>query len=202
MKILFTLILSALFFVSFSQDDFMDEITKNVCSCIESKVSEEVNYESLEMDLGICLIEASLPYEKEIKKEYGIDIFEMNESSGEELGRVIGIKMVIICPETALKLFGDIRESGKYNQYETKEYLGIITEINKGTFIEFTIKDEKGKKMKFIWLEYFETDFNIEENYELMIDKLVEITYDEREFFDHRINEYKTFNIITSLTKE
>ena len=201
-RILFISILLTAFAESFSQDTYLDEITADVCNCIGSKIENPNQNFNLEMELGFCIIEASISFESEIRNEFGINIYDMNEQTGEEFGKIIGVKMVISCPETAMKFYNYLNDSGELKEHKNKYFIGKVTDIDKNKFIEFTVTNDEGKKMRFLWMEFFESDINIEKGHDILFNKIVQIGYKEKEFFDPRINEYKIFNIITSLSKE
>ena len=65
-SILITLFL-AFSFTAFSQD-YMDKIALEVCDCIDN-VSDSVPTDQFNMELGLCMLEASMPYKKQLKKE-------------------------------------------------------------------------------------------------------------------------------------
>jgi len=178
--------------LTFSQD-YMDDIALETCECL-SALPDTLATERFNMELGLCMITAAAPYSKRMKKDYKID------TQGEELGRIIGVKMATICPEDLLNL---VNKSNVSEDLEESENTidGYVTKIDQDKFIVFSVKDETGKTSKFYWLTFIETDFNFEftSQYRSLMGENVQITYTSQDFFDFRIEEYRTFNIIKEI---
>lgn len=176
----------------------MDKITGNTCECT-TNIPENISDQEYTARLGICMLEAAAPYEKKLKKDYGIDMKKI-DSQGEELGRLIGMKMAGKCPSVIVKMTSMLNKNSELKlQSDFIDLDGEIITINKEKFVEFTIKDEKGKTSKYYWLGFVKSDVDIENEYETLLNKKVKITYTEQEYFDSRINEYKLFKILNSL---
>ena len=180
--------------LAFSQD-YMDEIVLKACECSNS-VSDSLDSEKFNMKLGLCIIDAATPYEKQLKKDYDIDLNKI-DTQGEELGRIIGLKMVSVCPDALMQIANIVNEPGG-DQILDSTIEGQITKIEENKFVVFSVKEETGKVTKFYWLTFIETDFNFDfaSQYKSLKDKDVRITFISQEFFDYRIAEYRTFNII------
>ncbi len=181
--------------VAFSEN-YMDDIALKACDCLNS-VPDTLDTDRFNIELGLCMINAATPYQKQLKKDYKIDFNKM-DTQGEEFGRIIGLRMVSFCPNSLLKLV---------NQVSTKQYKtipenmieGWVTAINDEKFVEFSIKDEFGKITKYHWLTFIESSSNLLTDYKTLTNKFVQITFTPKEFFDARIGEYRTFNIIEKL---
>ena len=177
--------------------EYMDKITENACEC-SREISEISSNQEYTARLGICMIEAATPYKKELKKNHGID-FKNIDTQGEELGRLIGMKMTGTCPDVIAKMASMLDENGEIKVEESVSLTGEIVAINKEKFVEFTIKNEKGKTSKFYWLSQIHSDIDIENRYDSLLNKKVSIQYVKEEFFDSRINEYKLFNVLEKI---
>src|SRR5688572_19861396 len=93
--------LTLLFNKTLSQD-YMDVIAKKSCECL-GEISDTLRTDQYNMELGICMIEAAMPYKKQIKKNHDIDLDKI-DTEGEKLGRIIGLKMASVCPNALVKI--------------------------------------------------------------------------------------------------
>lgn len=204
-------ILTSLFLVcsltSWSQD-YMDKIAQECCSCL-SKLSDTLSRERMEMEFGFCILAASSPYQKQLKKDHKID-FANIEEDGEKLGVAIGLKMVTVCPESFSKITGKISDSelqkenlANKNNVQTLYpiFEGTVTLVEKGSFVTFSVKDKAGKTVKFYWMDFIESTLDLPTTYENLLNTSLKITYEAKELFDHKLGEYRTYNIIRSLNK-
>lgn len=194
--LLFTLLLTISNF-SFAQN-YMDKIAETTCECFD-KLPDTLSIEQYKMKLGLCLLEAASPYQKQLKKDYKIN-FDKIETQGEELGRIIGLKMATTCPDALLKLMGKAGEISD-SEEETSENVvtGQITQISDDSFVIFSVKDEKGKISKFYWFTFIESNVELSNIYKTLTDKKVFITFTTQEFFDTKLGEYRNFKIIQKL---
>lgn len=182
--------------VGFSQD-YMAAITSNACSCLE-KIPDDIEDQEATMKLGLCMIEAALPYKKQIKKEYNINLDNIDEE-GEELGKIIALKMMGVCPDNLIKL--SMRIKGMNDQSASEQTIeGVITKVEGDFFVIFSLKDESGKISKYFWLTTVESEFDLPSAYQEMTGKSVKITYEAQDMFDPRINEYRAFLILKAIT--
>lgn len=190
-----------LFIISMNlkSQDYIDKITLQTCDCMK-KISDTTNYEKLTMELGLCMISAAEPYKKQLKKDYGINLNNMNESEGEALGKVLGMKMATACPESLMKMYGKVNSNDKESTTQL-ESIGKITNIERDVFVIFSVFDNSGKSMKFYWLEPVESNVDLANNYRTFIETTVKIKYGQKEFFDPKIGEYRNFNIIHKMDK-
>jgi len=183
---------------SFSQD-YLTTITQKSCECLD-KVSSDLAPDDFNLQLGLCIIEAASPYKKQLKKDHDID-FNNIETDGEKLGKLIGIKMVSVCPN----IFGKITKlAGKDDEPEqtSESANGIVTKIESDFFVVFSIKDDAGKVSKYYWLTFVESETDLVASYSTLMGKRVAITYESLEFFDPRIKEYRPLQILKSIEEE
>ena len=188
-----------LFFVLTSMtahsQDYMDEIGQKSCECLED-ISDSLDQDQFNMELGLCMINASLPYKKLLKKDYDIDLDRI-ETEGEKLGKTIAIKMISFCPKLFTKLTN--RNEPNDSEFEELSITGTITNIHSDLFISFSIKDELGMVKKFFWMPFIETNIDLPQSYEQLEGKEVQINYLSREYYDPKIGEYRQFFIISKL---
>jgi hypothetical protein len=76
---------------------------------------------------------------------------------------------------------------------------GNITKIDKDFFVVFSVKDEAGKTTKLYWLGFIEAGLDLVSGYEALAGKDVEVSFEYKEFFDPKVNEYRAFPVITNL---
>jgi hypothetical protein len=190
----------ALLFVTnlaFSQS-YMNDIVIGACECIES-LSEKSDV--TEVELGLCLIEAASPYAKQLKKDYKIDMYNMDESVGMELGQVIGVKMAGVCPDLLIKM-ADIVEESSNESGDEYFFYGQVVSIDDSKFVEFSVKDASGKISKFYWLNFVESNVELTNDYKTLLNENVHISFSSQEFFDPRIAEYRAINVIQTIDLE
>lgn len=196
--LLFSLISSTLFV---NAQDFMDKITQKSCECLDN-IDENLEKSQFNMELGVCMIEASMPYKKQLKKEYKIDL-ERIETSGEDLGRLIGVKMATACPNSLLRMVNKSQGDEEVSAGDEESVInGKVTAINAEKFVEFTIEDNDGKQTVCYWFSFVESDINLINQYNLLKNKQVRVSVVSQEMFDARINEYRMVNVIKELQIE
>ncbi|HMU05164.1 MAG TPA: hypothetical protein PJ990_16140 [Saprospiraceae bacterium] len=193
--ILFIAVLIVTNNVVFSQD-YMDKIALKSCECINT-ISDTLEGERYKSELGICMINAAIPYKKQLKKDYKIDINNIDKHA-EELGGIIGARMLSVCPNSLLKI-ENIVSKKKESEITENIIEGQVTAISDDKFVEFSIKDKLGKISKYYWFTYIESSVELSVDYKILMDKFVQIVFVSKEFFDARIDEYRPFNIIQKL---
>ena len=181
------------FFIKGYSQNYMEKIAEKSCDCVKA-LTDTIDSEQLTMKLGLCMIDASTPYKKQIKKDYNIDLDNIAEE-GEKLGKIIGLKMATVCPDALIKITQMVKDQ-KETKNDGHKKEGIITRIENDCFVIFSLKDEQGKIAKFYWLEFIDSEIEMTSKYNSYIDKSVKITYDVRDFFDPKIMEYRQYYII------
>lgn len=201
-----------------AQSDYMDRITEKSCQCVE-ELSDTLSSNALTMQFGLCIINAAKPYRAEIKRDYGIDTDDIF-INGERLGQIIGMEMATGCPDLLIqittqmlddensyvseRLYGsddfDIGEYADYDFYSS--VYGKITAIDIELFYVFSVRDQSGKSIKLYWLDPFLSDVNIQENPKSFVGQSFDFEYEELEFFDPKLQEYRNFRVIRSMTNQ
>ena len=194
MKIIFFVVLLVFITNVALSQDYMDDIVSKTCKCLTT-ISDTLEPKRFSMELGFCMIKAASPYAKQLMNDYNIDLSQIDEQVGAELGKIIGIKMAGVCPDALLKI---VNKNGG-NELTESFIEGQVTVILDDKFVEFSIKDAKGKTSKYYWLTFIESNIDLSNNYKKMVGRFVKIVFKSQEFFDPRIGEYRTFNIIQKL---
>ena len=193
------LVVAFLFFSDntiFAQD-FMDKIVKKTCECLDN-ISDTLPEDRFNMELGLCMLDAANPYKKQIKKEYGIDL-ENIDTEGERLGRIIGLKMAGACPNSLVKITNRVKVD-EPPPVDELSVVGTVTKIEDDLFVVISLKDELGKITKYYWLGFIETANDLTGSYSSLQGKSIRITYINQEYFEPKLKEYRQFPVIKKIT--
>lgn len=196
----FSLVLFSIFL--FSQD-FKKTIAQESCKCVKENVKDDMSEKQVELQFGICMMKVTLPYKKEIKKEFGIDIDDYSKKGNMyELGRQMGMIMAQECPEVFERFIKD--DDVQATAEDSGELLmhGEITKIEKDSFVVFYLKGDNNILTKFYWISNVDSNIELEKNYNELTGKKVNIVYYSAEIFDYKINEYRKVNILQTLKTE
>jgi hypothetical protein len=175
----------------------MDIIVKKSCECI-SNIPDTLDKGTFNMKFGLCMLEISMPYKKELKRDYNIDLDNMDVKVGEKLGRVVALKMGKVCPE-GLMLVAKKNAVAPEQETNGKILEGVVTNIEKTNFVVFSIKDNFERIFKFYWFSVIHSDIELTNNYNSLLGKTLKITYDKKDFFDPKISDYRQFNVISKI---
>jgi len=149
----------------------------------------------------MCIIEAAIPYKKQLLKDHDIDMDQI-DVYGEKLGMLIGVKLASVCPNTLLRVT-KLSNAGNAEEPEEIDDIqivnGRVTKIEDEQFVIFSVKDETNRVSKYYWLSGIESDFDITSDYMELLNKDVIITYESIELFDPRIQVYRQFKIISEI---
>jgi len=193
------LIFAGLLLVSipgFSQT-YMDKIVRSSCECISS-VPDSLDKDKFNMQFGLCMINASMPYKKELKRDYNINLDNIDNKEGQKLGTVVALKMGAICPDGLLKV-ANINKAIPEQETSEKTMEGIVTNIEDTNFVVFSVKDDLGRLFKFYWLQVIQSDTELTNTYNSLLGKTIKLTYDKKEYFDPKITDYRQYNVISKI---
>ncbi len=189
-KLIGTFLLLSITFFAQSQD-VLDSISAHSCDCISKLDLKGLEKEKLTIELGLCMMKAAQPYEKQLKQSYDIDMKKVDKGDGEKLGRLIGLKMASSCPS-----FTDLITRISSEEPSTNTIEGTITEFITEQFVTIVIKDEDGRDQRIIWLDYFK---NSEKLLQKGKNKNVTIEYQERELYNPKFNDYIKYKVATGI---
>lgn len=198
-----TILTTTLFLIIMSgyAQDYMDKIVAECCECLE-EVPDSLNKQEASMKMGICMLNASQPYAKQLKKDYGIDLNKMDRGEGEKLGRMVGVRLATACPSSLMKIVNRVKpellEEAAADE-ATLNSEGTVTAIESNTFVSFSVKDEDGKTSKYYWTTFIDNDIDLATDYEAIKGKKVYIEYTEEEMYDPRLKEYRKVRIVTAI---
>lgn len=209
MKFYFALIFCFVFEFSNAQDVY-DLMAKETCECVQAKKMDisKVPYEELQASLGACMIPGFIKYKDKLNKE---DQVEFSDKEGmRKLGEQIGTKMLIHCPDLMLKIGTEYLKkedsnSNIYQDYENKVVKsddipleGTYLETKSGDFLTIVLKEKSGRSHQLLFLNFFE-NAELITNGKLKPNQKIAITYNEHEFYDPKLKDYKYYKVLYSL---
>lgn len=185
--------------------DYLQEIAEKSCKCIEERVGpsgvDKADMEALTMQMGLCMIEVAQPHAKKLKKDHGID-FAQIDRDGEKLGTLIGLRMATVCPQTLLRMTQASTEAeAEAVEIATKSFEGTVVSVSDDQFVVFNVDDAQGKRYRFLWLDHFRSDLGVEDNFRNLVGTKVHVSYQEVEFFEPKLREYRTFNVVRAMNR-
>ena len=178
---------------------YLDTVTLKTCECVD-QYDASTAQTNFQVYLGLCVINSSQPYMKQLEKEKGVKADDMTESV-KRIGELVGERMVVICPKTIEKITTEMSKesSSESTAVSTSYELGTVIAIDKNGFVIFTIKNEEGKSSKFYWLSEVQSDMDLITKFESLLNKQVEASYTLSELFDHKSMEYRVFKVLSSI---
>lgn len=193
MKNAVTILFAVMSYTAYSQT-YMDKIASQSCECI-TKIERGDDYEQYTREIGVCMILASEPYKKQLKKDHGIS-FDHIDRDAQRLGTLIGVKMATVCPESVLSL---VEQADKSPAKVSKHCVGTLTKFENDMFVVLHVKDQDLKTTKFYWMTFVDSDVELAERYETMVGAPVRITYRMEDMYDPKIKDYRSFAILEKL---
>jgi hypothetical protein len=184
----------------FSQN-YIDKIAQKACEYLET-IPDSLSVEKYNMELGSKMVLAALPYKQELKRDYKIDLDNFGKDEGLKLGKLIGVKLVVFCPKALTRLTQRNQDEKLKSEENQKVISGTITSIDNTNFVIFSLKDEFERVYKFYWLPFVKADIDLANNYNSLVGKALKITYDKKDFFDPKIADYRSFNVIVKIESD
>lgn len=197
-KLILLFILSSVINAGYAQD-YMNNILEITCNCA-GKVSDTLEMNQFNMAIGACMIEAAMPYKKQLKKDHGVNLDKF-DLDAEKLGTIVGVKMASYCPDVLLRLTQKSQKKNAPAVSKEEVITGKVVKIDTDLFVVFHLRDDKGKTTKLTWLTFVESDVDHTSDYSSMVGKSVEVQFRREDLFDPKLNEYRQFLIITKLNE-
>jgi len=162
---------------------------QKACTCAEA-LPNSMEGEALQGQMGICMVTALDKKDAEsYKKDYGVDILSFPKDS-EKFGEALAPKLFEACPSTMMIL-------GKKLTKHVTAAEGRLIKIDVDGFVNLTITEKSGKQSKVLWLGMVYGNDAFASNYKDMVGKDLSFQYEQRELFDPKIGEYRTFKVLT-----
>jgi hypothetical protein len=184
-----------------SAQDVLDKVSKDACTCMEGVKMEGSDKDAFQMQLGLCFLQASMPYEKELKKKYDLDLNHMDDKTGEKLGMLVATRMATHCPDMLAKLASMAEEEeapptqAELEAANSSTLDGEVTASRKDGFVTLTVRSASGRSVEMLWLEFF-LGSELLNNGNAQGTK-GQFSYVERELFDAASGTYRKYNVLT-----
>ena len=183
----------------FTAQTYRDQVAEKTCACIEKRTAVTKRPPSNE-ELGICLLIAVKPYHKEVKQDLGIDIVRdiENEEKMTRLGVEMGFSLAEKCPAVMAKVFAEA--GGEASSASNIQYFsGTVQKIETESYTVLYLQGDNGTLTKFYLISEVESNVDIPSEYRELQGKSLNVSYYQSQIFDHRINDYRLVNVLTSL---
>ena len=158
MKILRSIFLFTLLAMAggLSAQDVLDKIARESCDCLTAVDRATIKGDALQMQLGLCMMKAAAPYEKELRKQYKVDMARLDSDTGERLGELVGMRLVGVCPEF-LEMITEMQGEAEVATADvpTASVNGTVTSLRDRQFSTVLVKDGSGRTVELMRLEHF-----------------------------------------------
>ena len=182
--------------LNISAQDTLDKISADCCACMEKDRASMEDPDKWQTALGLCMLGAAAPYEKELKKKYGVDMSQLDRGAGEKLGELLGVRLATNCP-----YFLELISSMEDDEDESST-LGMLTgsvkEVRTGQFITIVVQDEQGRTYEMLVLDHFENADRVTDGKAEGLN--ADWEYAEREYYDPNTRSYRSFKVVQSCT--
>lgn len=195
------LLLSGLLTDPVHGQDVLDKISGEICPCV-GDLNGQVPKDTLTIKLGVCMISAAMPYQKELKKKYGVDLKRLDGPTGERLGQLVAVKLVTTCPgfaELAMRLAEEDAPPPPPGP-SLRTVQGTIQEITPSQFLTITVRTDHGPSYEFLLLDHVPNIEQVSQEPAKAKGFYAKWDYEEREFYDPYTRTYKTFRVLRSIT--
>lgn len=181
----FTLFTNQLYSQTNEQLQSMAQLT---CECVNGKNLDLKNRKEVEMQLGLCLLEAA--GKNNINFDSGTD-------SIKPMAEKVGIKMATICPAVFVSFANtgdDVQESSNTSEVSGKIKSVELTEL--GTIV---LKEDSGKEHRLLWISYFNGSDDFVSDPKKLINKSVTVSYEMTNIYFPKTKSYITSKLISGL---
>ncbi len=178
----------------------MDKLVEDCCAEIKKKDLSKSN--DIQKELQDIMMMVFVQNIDGLTKEYGADI--ANEDKMSKMGEELGMRLVVECPEfmaVAIQMAADdpsLLEDDD-DSPSTNSVSGTFQGVEGEDFVMVKIKDSKGKTQSFLWAEPFENAGKLT-NARSLKNKEVTVTYEVREFYNGKADDYQEVRVITGIS--
>jgi hypothetical protein len=184
--------------------ELLDKIADECCPCIDAMRSDTVGGDAANARMGVCMLGKALPYKKELKKKYHIDLDHIDGEKGREFGQLIGVHLVTRCPnftEFAMKLAAD--QSDEPPPPPPGEGLrvigGVIQETRPSAFHTVVVRTDEGITYELLLLDHVTNAERVYADPATARGLSANWTYEEREFLEPYSRSYKMYRVIRGI---
>ena len=172
-----------------AQEDYK-VMAQETCDCIVKKDMQTATKKSIEMALGLCMLEAL--------QHHKVDIDISDGAAMQRFGEKIGIQMAPLCPEVFEFLTEEIAQSNE-SVPEVMTMSGKIKSLEDGDFLFITLREESGKDTRLIWLRYFKGSDEYLKNPRKLVGKNVTLKYQSIECYLPKAKGYYDYKEIIEM---
>lgn len=182
--------------------DVLDKISHEICPCV-GDLNAQTPRDTLTIKLGVCMITGALPYQKELKKKYGVDLERFDGPTGERLGQLVATKLVVNCPgfaELAMRLAQEEDVPPAPTSPSVRTVQGTVQEVTPSQFLTVTVRTDHGPTYEFLLLDHVPNIEQVSQEPGKAKGFRAKWDYEEREFYDPYTRTYKTYRVLRSIT--
>jgi len=117
----------------------------------------------------------------------------------ENMGADFGVMMMSVCPETMMALAeGSMGEEEEEQADELSTVSGTIVSISNDEFTVVTVRENSGRPVKLLWLDYFP---GAELLTEADSGQTLNVSFVTRDIYNGKTAEYVTRRVLMKITK-
>lgn len=192
--------------------DVLDPIAIKACECVED-MDSTATLEDFQMLLGLCMLQAAEPYQKELKKKYKLDLGR-SDKNAEEFGRLVGMRMASKCPKT----FADFTR--RINGFSAdppppppvpphvsskgavQQVTGKLTSVRSGQFLTLVVLTGDGRTLDLLLLGQAGAVANVLRRSDQGRGATGVWSYSTEEFFDPLSRTFRPYYVVTDFDSQ
>lgn len=162
----FFVIMSFSVFGQSKADATYDKIAKETCACVEkqSAALEGADSRTVQLKVGLCLIEGAQNHEKSLPKEFRG--FMNDQAKMRELGTLVGVKMATHCPALIARLSAALQgeesaDAGAQATGVSTLHARVESITTQNHLLIFHVIESDGTKHNLLWFDLPEGDEGI-----------------------------------------
>lgn len=189
--VVFTLTLTA----QDAKEAYLMEGAEATCNCISDEGRS--NLESMEMRLGLCLLEFVNADRDRYESFYGPLDFT-DQAALESIGADFGVTMMSVCPETMMTIAEGSMIEEEQPARNISVIQGKVLSISDDEFTVVTFREENGRPVKVLWLDYFP---GAELLTEADSDQTLSVSFETRDIYNGKTGDYVTRRVLTGVSR-
>ncbi|MFT3884528.1 MAG: hypothetical protein QM724_03585 [Flavobacteriales bacterium] len=184
--------------------DVLDKVAKDSCPCVDEAMQDSTDAAAAK--LGTCMLTKAMPYKKELKKKYGMDLDRIDGESGRAFGQMLGIHIAMQCPrfaEFSMRLAAQTeKENAEIPPPPTtiRTITGVVQETHPSAFLTVLVRAGDGTAYELLLLDHVANAERVYQDPAKARGLAADWTYEEREFLDPYSRSYKTYRVIRGIT--
>lgn len=182
----------------------IDKAVDSTCKCLEAVKAKIKSPEDFDKYGEGCVIKSAIPFLPEIAKEEKIPLDELGDDDeiGDKMGKKIGLKLVTDCP-VFLELVAQYSGEDDEDEGEvTGKLKGTVTSVEAGDHLYINVKEETGKIVKLVWLQYFPGVDDFKSSPDALKGKKVSVQWKQVEVYAVKQKDFVTVKQVVKLAVE